>query len=39
MLAEEARGLALREPSTLAGESPLRSCVLGAMAFATGQLG
>ena len=39
MLAEEARGLALREAVEPPGPSPLRSCVLGAMAFASGQLG
>ena len=39
MLAEEVRGLALREAVDASGESPLRSCVLGAMAFAAGQLG
>ena len=37
-LAEEARGLALREAVEAAGPSPLRSCVLGAMAFSSGQL-
>jgi DNA-binding CsgD family transcriptional regulator len=39
MLSEEARGLARRDAVDAAGESPLRSCVLGAMAFAGGQLG
>ena len=39
MLAEEVRGLALREAVDASGESPLRSCVQGAMAFAAGQLG
>jgi AAA ATPase domain len=39
MLAEEARGLTLRQAVEASGESPLRSCVLGAMAFAAGQLG
>jgi DNA-binding CsgD family transcriptional regulator len=39
MLAEEARGLALREAVEQAGPSPLRSCVLGTMAFSAGQLG
>jgi len=38
MLAEEARGLALRPAVEAAGPSPLRSCVLGAMAFSAGQL-
>ena len=38
MLAEEARGLALREAVEAAGPSPLRSCVLGTMAFSSGQL-
>jgi AAA ATPase domain len=38
MLAEEARGLALREEVEAAGPSPLRSCVLGTMAFSSGQL-
>ncbi len=38
MLAEESRGAALREAAEAAAPSPLRSCVLGAMAFATGQL-
>jgi DNA-binding CsgD family transcriptional regulator len=38
MLAEEARGLALRGDVEAAGPSPLRSCVLGTMAFSLGQL-
>ncbi|MBV9207093.1 MAG: AAA family ATPase [Actinobacteria bacterium] len=38
MLAEEARGLALREAVEETGASPLRSCVLGTMAFSSGQL-
>ena len=38
LLAEESRGLALREVVEAAGPSPLRSCVLGAMAFSSGQL-
>ncbi len=38
-LSEEARGLALRQAVEASGESPLRSCVLGTMAFASGQLG
>ena len=38
MLAEEARGMALRETVEAAGPSPLRSCVLGTMAFSSGQL-
>ena len=38
MLAEESRGAALREAVEATAPSPLRSCVLGAMAFATGQL-
>jgi DNA-binding CsgD family transcriptional regulator len=38
MLAEEARGLALRPAVEASGPSPLRSCVLGAMAFSSGQL-
>ncbi len=38
MLAEESRGAALREAVEAASPSPLRSCVLGAMAFARGQL-
>jgi DNA-binding CsgD family transcriptional regulator len=39
MLAEESRGLALRDAVEAAAPSALRSCVLGAMAFAVGQLG
>ena len=38
MLAEEARGLTLRRSVEAAAPSPLRSCVLGTMAFAEGQL-
>jgi DNA-binding CsgD family transcriptional regulator len=38
MLAEEARGLVLRPAVEAAGPSPLRSCVLGTMAFSAGQL-
>jgi DNA-binding CsgD family transcriptional regulator len=38
MLAQEARGLALRPVVEASGPSPLRSCVLGAMAFSSGQL-
>ena len=38
MLAEESRGLALREAVEASGPSPLRSCVLGTMAFSSGQL-
>ena len=38
-LAVESRGLALREAVEAAAPSPLRSCVLGTMAFASGQLG
>ncbi len=38
LLAEESRGLALREAVEAAGPSPLRSAVLGAMAFSTGRL-
>ena len=37
-LAEEARGLALRPEVEAAPPSPLRSCVLGTMAFSSGQL-
>ena len=37
-LAEEARGLALRQAVEEAGPSPLRSCVLGTMAFSSGRL-
>jgi DNA-binding CsgD family transcriptional regulator len=39
MLAEEARGLVLRPAVEVAAASPLRSCVLGTMAFSAGQLG
>ncbi len=39
MLAEEARGMTLRPAVEAAGPSPLRGCVLGTMAFASGQLG
>ncbi len=39
MLVEESRGLALRESAQAASPSPLRSCVLGQMAFTSGQLG
>jgi DNA-binding CsgD family transcriptional regulator len=38
MLAEEARGLVLHEAVEAVGSSPLRSCVLGTMAFSAGQL-
>jgi DNA-binding CsgD family transcriptional regulator len=38
MLAEEARGLALREAVEASAASPLRSCVLGTMAFSVGHL-
>src|SRR5262249_61213006 len=38
MLAEEARGLALREAAEAASPSPLRSCVLGTMAVSSGRL-
>ena len=38
MLAEESRGLALRPAVEASGPSPLRSCVLGTMAFSLGQL-
>ena len=38
MLSEESRGLALREAAEATSSSPLRSCVLGAMAFSTGRL-
>jgi len=37
-LAEEVRGMSLREAVKAAGPSPLRSCVLGTMAFSSGQL-
>jgi len=39
MLAEESRGLALRETVEASAPSPLRSCVLGTMAFSMGRLG
>jgi DNA-binding CsgD family transcriptional regulator len=39
MLAEETRGLGLRQAVDAAAPSPLRSCVLGTMAFSSGQLG
>jgi len=38
-LAEESRGLALRPAVEETAPSPLRSCVLGTMAFSSGQLG
>jgi DNA-binding CsgD family transcriptional regulator len=38
VLAEEARGLALREAVEATAPSPLRSCVLGTMAFSEGEL-
>jgi DNA-binding CsgD family transcriptional regulator len=38
MLAEESRGLALRPAAEDTSPSPLRSCVLGTMAFSSGQL-
>ena len=38
MLAEESRGLALREAVEATAPSPLRSCVLGTMAYSSGQL-
>ena len=38
MLADEARGLTRRDAVERCGESPLRNCVLGTMAFASGQL-
>jgi DNA-binding CsgD family transcriptional regulator len=38
MLAEESRGAALREAVEASSPSPLRSCVLGTMAFSSGQL-
>ncbi len=38
MLAEESRGLALRQAVEASEPSPLRSCVLGTMAFSAGQL-
>jgi DNA-binding CsgD family transcriptional regulator len=37
-LAEESRGLALREAVEACAPSPLRSCVLGTMAYSSGQL-
>ncbi len=37
-LADEARGLRLRPVVLATGPSPLRSCVLGTMAFSSGQL-
>ena len=37
-LAVESRGLALREAVEATASSPLRSCVLGTMAFSSGQL-
>jgi DNA-binding CsgD family transcriptional regulator len=39
MLAEASRGLALRQAVEATAPSPLRSCVLGTIAFSTGQLG
>jgi DNA-binding CsgD family transcriptional regulator len=38
-LAEESRALTLRQAVEEAAPSPLRGCVLGTMAFSTGQLG
>ena len=38
MLTEESRGMALREAVEATASSPLRSCVLGTMAFSCGQL-
>jgi DNA-binding CsgD family transcriptional regulator len=38
MLAEESRGLALRDVVEESAPSPLRNCVLGTMAFSAGQL-
>ena len=38
-LADESRGLALRQAVEEAAPSPLRGCVLGTMAFSAGQLG
>ncbi|HEV3288755.1 MAG TPA: LuxR C-terminal-related transcriptional regulator, partial [Streptosporangiaceae bacterium] len=38
MLAEESRGLALRQAVEESAPSPLRSCVLGTMAFSSGRL-
>jgi hypothetical protein len=37
LLAEEPRGLTLSQAVEASGESPLRSCVPGAMAFAAGR--
>ena len=39
MLAEAPRGMALRPAVEASAPSPLRSCVLGTMAFSSGQLG
>ena len=39
MLAEESRGLALRQAVEESALSPLRSCVLGTMAFSSGRAG
>ena len=39
MLAEESRGLALRQAAEASAPSPLRSGVLGTMAYSSGQLG
>ena len=39
MLAEESRGLALRQAVEAPSPSPLRSAVLGTMAYSSGQLG
>ena len=38
MLAEESRGVSLGQAAEATGPSPLRSCVLGSMAFSSGQL-
>jgi DNA-binding CsgD family transcriptional regulator len=38
MLAEESRGAAMREAVEASSSSPLRSCVLGTIAFSSGQL-
>jgi DNA-binding CsgD family transcriptional regulator len=38
MLAEAPRGMALRSAAEASAASPLRSCVLGTMAFSSGQL-
>jgi DNA-binding CsgD family transcriptional regulator len=38
MLAEESRGLALREAVEASAPSPLRDCVLGTMAFSSGEM-